>query len=207
MPFELANVHFEKVGESYIKHERLRELEEPFEAEPQPEIEANNGSEVKKEAEPDAAMAQFVEEVTNSLKVVALNGDGGAVAVHHFTRRSESREPIEPRISEERESDSNDLMIPEEMRAELVEILKAYPPEPVYVNLQALRRETEEPDPAAAQAENDSAALLAAEVPEKKPLQCPTIEFEPPSRRSSFDPPRSPSSNNCAVPGWTPKPI
>ncbi|EDV37464.2 uncharacterized protein Dana_GF11400, isoform E [Drosophila ananassae] len=201
LPFELANVHFEKVGESYIKHERLRELEEPFEAESQPEAEASKEPEAKKEVEPDAAMAQFVEEVTNSLKVVALNGDGGAVAVHHFTRRSESREPIEPRISEERESDSNDLMIPEEMRAELVEILKAYPPEPVYVNLQALRRETEEPDPAAAQAENVSAALLAAEVPEKKPLQCPTIEFEPPSRRSSFDPPRSPFLEQLRSPG------
>lgn len=201
LPFELANVHFEKVGESYIKHERLRELEEPFEAESQPEAEASKEPEAKKEVEPDAAMAQFVEEVTNSLKVVALNGDGGAVAVHHFTRRSESREPIEPRISEERESDSNDLLIPEEMRAELVEILKAYPPEPVYVNLQALRRETEEPDPAAAQAENVSAALLAAEVPEKKPLQCPTIEFEPPSRRSSFDPPRSPFLEQLRSPG------
>ncbi|KAH8253888.1 hypothetical protein KR032_007465 [Drosophila birchii] len=195
-PFELANVHFEKVGESYIKHERLRELEEP-------ELEADKDS--KKEAEgegeqTDAAMAQFVEEVTNSLKVVALNGEGGAAVVHHFTRRSESREPIEPRISEERESDSNDLMIPEEMRAELVEILKAYAPEPVYVNLQALRRETEEADLAAVQAESESLALTAT-LPEKKPLQCPTIEFEPPSRRSSFDPPRSPFLEQLRSPG------
>ncbi|KAH8284627.1 hypothetical protein KR018_008619 [Drosophila ironensis] len=194
LPFELANVHFEKVGESYIKHERLRELAEPEAEKPE--------SEAKKESETDAAMAQFVEEVTNSLKVVALNGDGGATVVHHFTRRSESREPIEPRISEERESDSNDLMIPEEMRAELVEILKAYPPEPVYVNLQALRRETEEAgDESAAQADQSEALAAAVLLPEKKPLQCPTIEFEPPSRRCSFDPPRSPFLEQLRSPG------
>lgn len=200
-PFELANVHFEKVGESYIKHERLRELVEP-------ELEV---AEVEVEEQPDAAMAQFVEEVTNSLKVVALNGDGTVPAVHHFTRRSESREPIEPRISEERESDSNDLLIPEELRAELVEILKAYPPEPIYVNLQALRREIDEADVVAvaeaeAQPEPEEAAASlptpsTPPAPERLPLQCPTIEFEPPSRRSSFDPPRSPFLEQLRSPG------
>ncbi|XP_060654076.1 LOW QUALITY PROTEIN: serine-enriched protein [Drosophila nasuta] len=205
LPFELANVHFEKVGESYIKHERLRELVEP---EPEPDTPAETPAD--NEPEPaDAAMAQFVEEVTNSLKVVALNGESGVPAVHHFTRRSESREPIEPRISEERESDSNDLIIPEELRAELVEILKAYAPEPVYVNLQALRRETEEAE-AVARAVAEAAAAVAAAAaatavlpppPEKLPLQCPTIEFEPPSRRSSFDPPRSPFLEQLRSPG------
>ncbi|XP_017838319.1 serine-enriched protein isoform X3 [Drosophila busckii] len=205
-PFELANVHFEKVGESYIKHERLRELVEP-----------EQETSLDEPEQTDAAMAQFVEEVTNSLKVVALNGEAGAPAVHHFTRRSESREPIEPRISEERESDSNDLFIPDEMRVELVEILKAYAPEPVYVNLQALRRETEEAE-AVARAVAEAAAAVAAAAaaaatttttieastpppPEKLPLQCPTIEFEPPSRRSSFDPPRSPFLEQLRSPG------
>lgn len=202
LPFELANVHFEKVGESYIKHERLRELVEP---EPEPEAEPEGESVDKEPEQTDAAMAQFVEEVTNSLKVVALNGEGGVPAVHHFTRRSESREPIEPRISEERESDSNDLIIPEELRAELVEILKAYAPEPVYVNLQALRRETEEAE-AVARAVAEAAAAVAAAAalpppPEKLPLQCPAIEFEPPSRRSSFDPPRSPFLEQLRSPG------
>ncbi|XP_026841772.1 serine-enriched protein isoform X3 [Drosophila persimilis] len=199
LPFELANVHFEKVGESYIKHERLRELVEP-DQEAQAKRAAESECKVGPDVEPeqtDAAMAQFVEEVTNSLKVVALNGDGGAAVVHHFTRRSESREPIEPRISEEHESDSNDLIIPEELRAELVEILKAYAPEPVYVNLQALRRETDEVE-AAAQAVAEAAASAP---PVKQPLQCPTIEFEPPSRRSSFDPPRSPFLEQLRSPG------
>ncbi|KAM8713587.1 hypothetical protein ACLKA7_013844 [Drosophila subpalustris] len=206
LPFELANVHFEKVGESYIKHERLRELVEP-EPEKEPEREPEAECADNEPEQTDAAMAQFVEEVTNSLKVVALNGDGGVPTVHHFTRRSESREPIEPRISEERESDSNDLIIPEELRAELVEILKAYAPEPVYVNLQALRRETEEAE-AVARAIADAAAAVAAAAaplppapPEKLPLQCPTIEFEPPSRRSSFDPPRSPFLEQLRSPG------
>lgn len=203
LPFELANVHFEKVGESYIKHERLRELVEPELEVAEAEAEGAEG------AEPDVAMAQFVEEVTNSLKVVALNGDGAVPVVHHFTRRSESREPIEPRISEERESDSNDLLIPEELRAELVEILKAYPPEPIYVNLQALRREIDEAEVVAeaeAQAEAEEAAVplrtpSPPPPPERLPLQCPTIEFEPPSRRSSFDPPRSPFLEQLRSPG------
>ncbi|XP_023160651.1 serine-enriched protein isoform X2 [Drosophila hydei] len=199
LPFELANVHFEKVGESYIKHERLRELVEP-------ELEVEDEPEEGEPEQADAAMAQFVEDVTNSLKVVALNGENGTPAVHHFTRRSESREPIEPRISEEHESDSNDLIIPEELRAELTEILKAYAPEPVYVNLQALRRETEEAEAVAravaeAAASVAAAAVAAPPAPEKLPLQCPTIEFEPPSRRSSFDPPRSPFLEQLRSPG------
>lgn len=174
IPFELANVHFEKVGESYIKHEKSRQRQA--------------GDEVTDE---DNAMASFVEEVTNSLKIATLSTENAQnnINTHHFTRRSESREPIEPRISEERESDSNDLVIPEDFRSELVEILKVYKSEPLYVNLQELRKETEEAEAAALAAQ---AAAAAGTHVEKSPLQCPTIEFEPPSRRSSFNPPRSP---------------
>ncbi|XP_054738429.1 serine-enriched protein isoform X1 [Anastrepha obliqua] len=182
LPFELANVHFEKVGESYIKHEKIHEEEFVDET----------GTTT------DTIVTSFVEEITNSLKVVSLSNENAQIA-HHFQRRSESREPIEPRISEERESDSNDLVIPEDFRTELTEILKAYSPEPIYVNLQVLRRETEEAEAAAAQAL--AKAAEASITAEKSPLQCPIIEFEPPSRRSSFDPPRSPFLENLRSPG------
>lgn len=182
LPFELANVHFEKVGESYIKHEKIHEEEFVDEA----------GTTT------DTIVTSLVEEITNSLKVVSLSSENAQIT-HHFQRRSESREPIEPRISEERESDSNDLVIPEDFRTELTEILKSYASEPIYVNLQVLRRETEEAEAAAAQAL--AKATENSLATEKSPLQCPIIEFEPPSRRSSFDPPRSPFLENLRSPG------
>ncbi|KAI8122049.1 Serine-enriched protein [Lucilia cuprina] len=184
IPFELANVHFEKVGESYIKHDKKLEEE--------PEDGAEQGDPTT-----DNILANLVEEINNSLKISSLTTENSG-AVHHFQRRSESREPIEPRISEERESDSNDLIIPEDFRAELVEILKGYKEEPIYVNLIDLKKETEEAEVAAKKALE--AATLGSSL-EKSPLQCPIIEFEPPSRRSSFDPPRSPFLETLRSPG------
>uniref|UniRef100_A0A1B0ADD3 BTB domain-containing protein n=1 Tax=Glossina pallidipes TaxID=7398 RepID=A0A1B0ADD3_GLOPL len=185
IPFELANVRFEKVGDSYIKHEK------------KPEAEV---SEDTVDAEvTDTTIANLVEEINNSLKIVSLSSENAQVTgIHYFQRRSESREPIEPRISEERESDSNDLVIPEDFRTELAEILKDYKPEPIYINLEILRKETEEAE-AAAKKVAEAAALSATTV-EKSPLQCPIIEFVPPSRRSSFDPPRSPFLENLRSP-------
>ncbi|KAM7345455.1 speckle type BTB/POZ protein [Cochliomyia hominivorax] len=181
IPFELANVHFEKVGESYIKHDK--KLEE-------------DGADDVVDPTTDIILANLVEEINNSLKISSLTTENSGAA-HHFQRRSESREPIEPRISEERESDSNDLIIPDDFRTELVEILKGYKPEPIYVNLIDLKKETEEAEEAAQKALE--AATLGSSM-EKSPLQCPIIEFEPPSRRSSFDPPRSPFLQNLRSP-------
>lgn len=183
IPFELANVHFEKVGESYIKHDKIRE-EEPCD-----------------EVITDKVMADFVEEVTNSLNVITLSTENAQnTTTHHFQRRSESREPMEPRISEEQEVESNDIAM-EEFRAEIAETLKAYKSEPIYVNLVELRREVEEAAAAKEAAEAVEKAAKAALAAEKSPLQCPIIEFEPPSRRSSFDPPRSPFLENLRSPG------
>lgn len=183
IPFELANVHFEKVGESYIKHDK--------------KLEDEDGAEDVIDPTTDNILANLVEEINNSLKISSLTTENSG-AVHHFQRRSESREPIEPRISEERESDSNDLIIPEDFRSELVEILKGYKPEPIYVNLSDLKKETEEAVEAAQKALE--AATLGSSI-EKSPMQCPIIEFEPPSRRSSFDPPRSPFLETLRSPG------
>lgn len=181
IPFEFANVHFEKVGESYIKHDKKNDEESVDDA-----------------ADPttDIMLANLVEEINNSLKIASLATEN--TGTHHFQRRSESREPIEPRISEERESDSNDLVIPEEFRSELVEILKGYKPEPIYVNLIDLKKETDDAEAAAKKAVE--AAALGSST-DKSPLQCPIIEFVPPSRRSSFDPPRSPFLETLRSPG------
>ncbi|KAL9912709.1 speckle type BTB/POZ protein isoform 4-T10 [Glossina fuscipes fuscipes] len=185
IPFELANVRFEKVGDSYIKHEKKPDAKISEDA-VDPEV-------------TDTTIANLVEEINNSLKIVSLSSENAQVTgIHYFQRRSESREPIEPRISEERESDSNDLVIPEDFRTELAEILKDYKPEPIYINLEILRKETEEAEAAAKKAAE--AAALSATTVEKSPLQCPIIEFVPPSRRSSFDPPRSPFLENLRSP-------
>ncbi|XP_055853654.1 serine-enriched protein isoform X2 [Episyrphus balteatus] len=187
-PFELANVYFEKVGESYIRHEQIKE-----------EPSANDGVN-------QPISEKFMEEVAKSLKVVTLSNDGTQTP-----RRSESREPMEPRISEEQE-DSNDINM-EEFRVEIEQHLKVYTGEPIYVNLQELKRDSDATAAAAEISEklgkgtekiNDGTTEERIDddspFPGPFPLQLPTIEFEPPSRRSSFDPPRSPFLENLRSP-------
>lgn len=186
-PFELANVYFEKVGESYIRHEQIKE--EP----------AANDIISQDIGE------NFMEEVAKSLKVVTLSNDGTQTP-----RRSESREPMEPRISEEQE-DSNDINM-EEFRVEIEQHLKVYTGEPIYVNLQELKRESDASITASDIIHKDDSPDKIMNIPSEDtidddsilpgplPLQLPTIEFEPPSRRSSFDPPRSPFLENLRSP-------
>lgn len=105
VPFELDNVKFEKVGESYIKHDQITEEESP------------RGSQESEETEDGKLKITPVSEIKKSLEAL-------------FTRQ----EPI---------------------------------------------------DEAAEDVRKDSEAI-----------QCPTFEIEPPSRRASFDPPRSPYLEN-----------
>ncbi|KAJ6645990.1 Serine-enriched protein [Pseudolycoriella hygida] len=125
--FELENVHFEKVGESYIKHDKIRE--------------------------------ETLEDATPSpVQVVAVS------------------EQLE--LKNESESDANKSIDGS------VELLKETlgpffgKPEPIYANLLEIQNENS----------NDSQ------------IQCPTFEIMPPSRRSSFDPPRSPFLENLKSP-------
>lgn len=103
--FELENVHFEKVGDSYIKHDQIKEEESP------------RSSQDSGDADDGRLKITPVSEIKKSLEAL-------------FTRQ----EPI---------------------------------------------------DEAAEDARKDS-----------ETIQCPTFEIEPPSRRASFDPPRSPYLEN-----------
>lgn len=125
--FELENVRFEKVGESYIKHDKIRE-------------------ETLEDASP------------SPVQVVALSDQLGS--------------------KKDTEDDEHTYI------DRTVELLKETlgpffgKPEPIYANLLEIQGEKN----------NESQ------------IQCPTFEIMPPSRRSSFDPPRSPFLENLKSP-------
>lgn len=178
IPFELENVHFEKVGDSYIKHEQIRE--EPSE-----------------EGSPIQIVALSNENAQmNILAEEKMEEEEGSP---NERKESEARSRS-PRLHDQRKAvtPTGDMYLDtggitydeeirrsiEELRSEIEEHIKQLKPEPIYQNLLELRGE-EEP--------SSASGFI--------PLQCPTFEIEPPSRRSSFDPPRSPFLENLRSPG------
>lgn len=157
-PFELANVHFEKVGESYIKHEQIRE--EPSEEGSPSQIVALSNENAQKVTE------SVLKECNDTDTVIGKEIDQA--------KSKSSNDSIDTPIKEI-----------EQMKQENID-QKVSPvkPEPIYQNLIELRAGIDE-----------KAASSSI------PLQCPTFEIEPPSRRSSFDPPRSPYLENLRSPG------
>ncbi|XP_037032174.1 serine-enriched protein isoform X2 [Bradysia coprophila] len=126
--FELENVRFEKVGESYIKHDKIRE-------------------ETLEDASP------------SPVQVVALS------------------EQLDCKTESEHDGNKNmDRNV--ELLKESLGPFFGKPPEPIYANLLEIQGEKS----------NDLQ------------IQCPTFEIMPPSRRSSFDPPRSPFLENLKSP-------
>lgn len=127
IPFELEHIKFEKVGESYIKHERIREetFEDSSPVQVIAESDTQNNNDTTKEPEID-------EETRNILK-----------------------RALDEMITNRKPSYEN-----------LIEFNKEY-----------------------------------LGLNQNQPIQCPTFEIEPPSRRSSFDPPRSPYLENLRSPG------
>ncbi len=126
--FELENVRFEKVGESYIKHDKIRE-------------------ETLEDASP------------SPVQVVALS------------------EQLDSKNESEDDGNKNiDRTV--ELLKETLGVFFGAAPEPIYANLLEIQGEKS----------NDLQ------------IQCPTFEIMPPSRRSSFDPPRSPFLENLKSP-------
>ncbi|XP_055383836.1 serine-enriched protein-like [Condylostylus longicornis] len=172
IPFELANVHFEKVGDSYIKHDQPQKDEDYING---------NGSLKQKIVALSNENAQknlIGSEHSNSDLISSSSSCGNRVV------KASSRE-FQQRISEEQESDPIESI--EQFKSELEQYLQPIKPEPIYVNLMELR--------------NELGMSTSTESIKPTPLQCPIIEFEPPSRRSSFDPPRSPYLENLRSPG------
>lgn len=126
--FELENVRFEKVGESYIKHDKIRE-------------------ETLEDASP------------SPVQVVAVS--------EQLDCKNESEEDDEHKIIDRTVELLKETLGPFFGKAE-----------PIYANLLEIHGEKS----------NDLQ------------IQCPTFEIMPPSRRSSFDPPRSPFLENLKSP-------
>lgn len=174
--FELEKIRFEKVGESYIKHEKIRE--ETEDSTPSPvNIDLNAGS-----SEPNQTQKPDICVKTDS-------GVGNADECMEFYKK------IEPPhenflISEQNTSVDSIKEDGIEINSNLsqtnftVDTLKTaldhfvLKPEPIFAKSVAL------------------SADISNERVDKSELQCPTFEIMPPSRRSSFDPPRSPYLEN-----------
>lgn len=180
MAFELDSVRFEKVSESYIKHDKIRE-ETIEDSTPSPvqivdmhDIELCIDKQLRKssvtkttdepseEAGPSKAKATSHSEPTT-----------GAV-------KSDSVDSIEA----EGITINGDLAHQASLLEENVNALKAtlehlvLKPEPIYA----------------------TAKCGVQDATQRTELQCPTFEIMPPSRRSSFDPPRSPYLDNLRSP-------
>lgn len=202
VPFELANVHFEKVGESYIKHDKSKRYNN--------DNHNNNNTNTNNHTNNNHHNNNSNSNSSNDAldvadRLSALSNEnaqlldailGASASTGSLVKRAESREPVEPRISEEceeavaeAEKQSDDKFIPDALRDEIERLIKPIELEPVYVNIVELRNEINNN-----KKEDDDEIF-------HKPLNCPTIEFEPPSRRSSFDPPRSPYLENLRSSG------
>lgn len=163
--FELENVRFEKVGDSYIKHDKIREET----------LEDTSPSPVKDVAE---------ELIAESLP--KRNGNGTIQPHDHHQK--------EGKVLEENE---------EEKSGSAVELLKSHlskligqPMEPIYANLLEIKQMLTDTDGDGGGGGSNAMHTNGSEMQ----IQCPTFEIMPPSRRSSFDPPRSPYLENLRSP-------
>lgn len=134
LPFELENVRFEKVGDSYIKHDLIKE-----------ENSLENTSPIKIVALSD----------TIAQNVINLDDD------------------------ECSEQDREDLL---KLKKSLEHIISNSSNSNLVVE------------------DTDDMNIEKTDTIIKLAIQCPTVEIEPPSRRASFDPPRSPYLENFRSP-------
>ncbi|XP_031630534.1 serine-enriched protein isoform X2 [Contarinia nasturtii] len=175
--FELDSVRFEKVGESYIKHEKIRE-ETIEDATPSPvQIVNINTLDFDKQNK----------KVVSNIKYNVQMRKGGAKPQNHGQMRDENRESVDS-IKDDGITINGNLTHATSFTEEAVNTLKnalehfVLKPEPVYAKKGA----------------NTIKDVSCGE--QKTELQCPTFEIMPPSRRSSFDPPRSPYLENLRSP-------
>lgn len=187
VPFEFDSIHFEKVGESYIKHDQIRE--ETFE-ETTPSPQAQNVSITFKETK----LRKFEE------KTEIINGNilkGQANFQKDKLNSSETNDSVDS-IKEDgvnlvdNQMDIKNMqtkIFTDERIVQLKSTLKELilKPEPIYANISETIKKNGWEEP---QKENKSELTI----------QCPTFEIMPPSRRSSFDPPRSPYLENLRSP-------
>lgn len=153
--FELENIRFEKVGDSYIKHDRIRE-ETLEDATPSP-VQIVALSE---------AITKSTEKMGGTMKCVAAD------------------EPID---------DVNNQSNVELLKSTLENLVQKS--EPIYANLLDIQ-----PTGGVGGGGSSSSGRASDDGMLENTILCPTFEIMPPSRRSSFDPPRSPFLDNLRSP-------
>lgn len=189
IPFELENVRFEKVGESYIKHDKIRE-ETLEDASPSPVQIVALSKELEK------CINQMTTEQQQQKSCSSDNDIVNKIKKHdqiaQFQRTHESETSVDS-IKEEgvnlnnSESTTGSDSKFEQLKTTLEHLVLK--PEPIYANLLDVICD----DP-------NIATNADGENKQESTIQCPTFEIMPPSRRSSFDPPRSPYLENLRSP-------
>lgn len=181
--FELEKIRFEKVGESYIKHEKIRE--ETEESTPSPvNIDANAGQSVNQ-----------IKKVDNCVQ--NKNNDNND---NEHVKADEKVEPQQHTLHENHFNKEQNTSV-DSIKEDGITI-NSNVPHAANFTIDTLKSALEhfvlKPEPiygkVATSAKDASHGTLKSE------LQCPTFEIMPPSRRSSFDPPRSPYLDNLRSP-------
>lgn len=177
--FELESVRFEKVGESYIKHEKIRE-ETIEDSTPSPVqiVDINTMQFDNQNKKNDSNNSNINNNNDIQMKTNEKGEDSNAQTPghdNHFNRNQNSTSVDS--IREDGITINGNLTHTTSFTDDAVNTLK-----------NALEHFVLKPEPVYAKA-----ASISKDIGEQKTeLQCPTFEIMPPSRRSSFDPPRSP---------------
>lgn len=197
MAFELENIRFEKVGESYIKHEKIRE-ETIEDTTPSPvQIVDVNDIEMRLDNQSRKTSSNKMNNINNNDNK-NNNSDNSKETDKTKTQESvynsetqlkkvENTESVDS-IKEDGITINGNLRHTTSFNDDNVNALKLtlehfiLKPEPVYATI------------------NDPNRIDGKDNEQKAELQCPTFEIMPPSRRSSFDPPRSPYLENLRSP-------
>lgn len=192
VPFELESVRFEKVGESYIKHDKIRE-ETLEDTSPSPVqvvtiadvIEQNQTDHTDTESNAQKTDEQRKQEILhdNQFKMSDISEsvdsikEDGINLNENLNSFTSSATPIAI-------TTTTTTLVSEEKVCILKSTLEhlVLKPEPIYANLLEITSEEQ------------------TEIKTELTIQCPTVEIMPPSRRSSFDPPRSPYLDNLRSP-------
>lgn len=193
--FELETVRFEKVGESYIKHEKIREET----------IEDSTPSPVQIV---DVNAMRFDNQTNQPDSNINNNNDVGGVNRMNAADGMDEAKGREIAHDNHFIKDQNSTSV-DSIKADGITIngnlthATSFTDETVDTLKTALEYFVLKPEPVYAKAPTAATSLKAPTGGEQKTeLQCPTfaIEIMPPSRRSSFDPPRSPYLENLRSP-------
>lgn len=179
--FQMESVRFEKVGESYIKHEKIRE-ETIEDSTPSPvQIVDINTLQF-------ASQKITINNVNNNVELRMIKDDAKAQYLAHDRHLKKDGNSISfDSIKEDGITINGSLAHTSSFTDEAMNTLK-----------NALEHFVLKPEPVYAKAANIPKNISLGEP--KTELQCPTFEIMPPSRRSSFDPPRSPYLENLRSP-------